>query len=68
MIEKEFWIARDENNELFGYTVKPKRVEDGEIGYFENESACNFMTLDESLFSEITWENSPIKAKIIIEL
>jgi hypothetical protein len=69
MIEKEFWIARDENKYLAGYNNKPKIVEnDIELGYFEDESDCNIMVLDTALFPEITWENSPVKAKIIIEL
>jgi hypothetical protein len=68
IIEKEFWIARDEDKRLVGYTVKPKRIkEDNRVGYFDTENNCDVAVLDKSLYPEITWENSPAKAKVKVK-
>lgn len=64
------WIARDKNNKLYLYRDKP----------FKNDTIfscqCNnirhwdeYFELDESLFTEITFENSPkeVELKLVKE-
>lgn len=59
---KEYWVARDRNGKL--YLIKqeyaPKRI--GDI--FSIDNADDFYRVDEDLFPEVTWENSPKKIKI----
>lgn len=47
------WIARDKNGELCLYKSKPWRC--GQCFDFDEV----FMPMDEDMFPEITWENSP---------
>ena len=56
------WIARDNTTryeQLFGYYEKPEKIDN----CFYGNTCCTF---NENLFPEITFENSPIKVKIVI--
>lgn len=55
----EFWIARDKDDSLFLYDSIPHKTE-----YYEFRSYGNYYKIDDSLFLEVTWENSPRKVKI----
>ena len=50
------WVARDENGMLYLYPDKPKKMRDNwyapKVGY---------MKLDDSLFSEVKWEDEEPK-------
>ena len=57
----EFWIARDVSGELWLYSDKP------EFNPYKNEYESfggDFLVIDNSLFPEVTFENSPQKVKI----
>jgi hypothetical protein len=51
------WIARDKNGELYLYKSEPWRCKEDKNGHFD----CDEMLLpmDEDMYPEITWENSP---------
>lgn len=54
------WVARDEDGSLWIYTGKPTKA----AGMF----ACpwgEMFQIDESVYPEITYENSPIKVKLL---
>ena len=50
------WVARDYDGSLYMYTAKPKKMKDNwyapKVGY---------MKLDDSLFSEVKWEDEEPK-------
>ena len=52
----EAWVARDYDGSLYMYTAKPKKMKDNwyapKVGY---------MKLDDSLFSEVKWEDEEPK-------
>lgn len=59
---KKFWIARDKDGRLYLYTLRPVRI--NEKGYFRS----NFeLRIDSDLFSEVTWENSPVEVELKIK-
>lgn len=65
----EFWIARDKDGELCLYKTKPwKRVN---TTHHNDQFDCDdsFMNIDNDLFPEVTYENSPqeIELKLIKE-
>ncbi len=55
----EMWIARDKNGDLFLFQLEPFRNTDMFMGGV-------FMGIENYLFPEVTWENSP--QKVTIEL
>ena len=59
---RKFWIARDKNGELWGYSDKPIREENEEI-FIRPRSEHSLFSINDGfdLFSEITWENSPVE-------
>jgi len=61
------WIARDKNQRLYVYKNKPER---GWEGFEEDDSyRLTCFEISQTLFPEVTWENSPKKVKSIkIEL
>ena len=59
---KEYWIARDENGELFLYEEQP--VKDERTGRFKVYG--KFFPISFELFPEVTYENSPRKMEINI--
>ena len=56
------WVARDDDRSLWIYTTKP--VKGG--GMFQSCSATGDMfQIDDSVYPEITFENSPIRVKLL---
>lgn len=53
------WVARDGDGSLWIYTTKPR----GECGMFT--SSDGGYQIDGSTYPEITYENSPIKVKLL---
>lgn len=59
------WAARDMDDELYLYTEKPCRIK----RYFgPSDLGCWYLKIDSDYFREITWENSPVKIKLISTL
>ena len=54
------WVARDKDGELYLYDAYPKRGSE----FFGSQFGYNSMVLDESMFPEVTWENSPWKVDL----
>lgn len=67
MEEKELklWIARDKNGELWAYTSVP-RLDKGWGKYFQPTDGESFC-IDEKLYPDITFENSPVEVYLKIE-
>ena len=64
------WIARDDDNgQIVAYDHKP--IRNGYMGYF---TCCIYpfegkaKILDDALFPEITWDNSPVEMELDIKL
>lgn len=60
----ELWIARDKNNELYLYLLEPKRGE-GKFVVSTQSIVGQFIEIDQKLFPDITFENSPQKVKMV---
>jgi len=54
------WVARDEDNSLWIYTTKPHKA----CGMFDCAYGEMFQ-IDASVYPEITYENSPVKVKLL---
>ena len=54
------WVARDEDNSLWIYTTKPNKA----CGMFDCSYGEMFQ-INESVYPEITYENSPVKVKLL---
>ena len=54
------WVARDYDNSLWIYTTKPSKSE----GMFCCRVGEMFQ-IDDSVYPEITYENSPVKVKLL---
>lgn len=52
------WIARDKNGELYLYKSEPWRCKEDKNGHFDCGDEI-LLPMDEDMFPEITWENSP---------
>ena len=62
MNDLDKWIARDKNGLLYIYDEKPRRDEGCEVFYTEFGSGYSFnRCFSDVLFSNVTWENSPIQ-------
>lgn len=59
----ELWIARDKDKRLFLYYAEPIRRSNG----FEEPVTLESFEIDSDLFSEVTWENSPMKVELKIK-
>lgn len=62
----KFWIARDKNNKLYLYREKPFKG-DAIFScqcYNNAKSWDEYFELDESLFPEVTFENSPKEVEL----
>ncbi len=55
------WVARDEDNSLWIYTAKPVEA----CGMFHLGPTGDMFQIDDSVYPEITYENSPIKVKLL---
>ena len=53
----EIWTARDKNGDLFLFRLEPTRDTDVFMGGV-------FMEIENYLFPEVTWENSPQKVEL----
>ena len=56
------YIARDEDGVLFLYDACPVRLTD----FFASQVGYNVMPLEQKLFPEVTWENSPVRVELSI--
>ena len=68
----KFYIARDKDNRLYLYREKPLKSDVIFICQCYNTKPkhwSEYFELDESLFPEITWENSPqeVELKLVKE-
>lgn len=63
------WIARDEDDTLAVFTEEPEKVKRGADDEETFWWGCERMELDEDLFPEVTFENSPqrVELKLIAE-
>ena len=55
------WVARDEDNSLWIYTTKPTKS----CGMFHCRATGDMIQIEEFVYPEITYENSPIKVKLL---
>lgn len=55
------WVARDDDGSLWIYTTKP--IEGG--GMFSCSATGDMFQIDSSVYPEITYENSPVKVKLL---
>jgi len=55
------WIARDKDGQLYQFTHKPEANEKGNFYTLPTEEITDMKKLDNSLYPEVTYENSPIK-------
>lgn len=55
------WVARDEDGSLWLYTVKPVKA----CGMFHCSSVGGMFQIDDLVYPEITFENSPVKVKLL---
>ena len=60
------WIARDKGGELYLYDVCPER----RCVFFWIQFGYTSIMLDENMFPEVTWENSPqeVELKLVNEI
>ena len=67
---KKLWIARDENGALFLYDEKPHLKEENpflSVGVkYKEWIGGRFFCIDDNLFSEVTFENSPKEILMIL--
>ena len=56
------WIARDEDRELFLYSKKPIKFD----RCFAPKNGRGILMIDEQLFPEVTFENSPVEVELKI--
>lgn len=56
----ELWIARNCNNCLYMYDERPKQHN----GFFSSSDWCIIYPIDDDLFPEVTFENSPKKVEL----
>lgn len=63
----KMWIARNQDGSLWLHEEKPSLVYDDELRgwYYECGSFLDFY--DESLFPEVTFENSPVEVELVIK-
>lgn len=54
------WVARDKDGEVYLYDAYPEKKSE----YFVYRAGYNTMKLDEKLFPEVTWENSPVRVEL----
>ena len=59
----KLWIARDKDGDMDGnlhlFSSKPERVRSHFVDYYTDKWSIN-----ENLFPEVTWENSPQQVEI----
>lgn len=60
----EFWIARRKSKKLYLFFGKPQQIDNGRWFILNNNYVDRGIKIDENLFPEITFENSPKQVKI----
>lgn len=55
------WVARDDDGSLWIYTTKPRKCD----GMFCASASGDMIPIDDSVYPEITYENSPVKVKLL---
>ena len=64
----KFWIARDSDNELFLFESEPVlRGCKNHLWYEPLDKFERCSKLDEFLFPEVTFENSPMEVELVIK-
>lgn len=56
------WVARDEDGTLWIYDGKPREA----FGMFHCGSIGDLLQIDGSAYPDITYENSPVKVKLML--
>lgn len=59
------WIARDLDGDLWLYNRKPVKKSWG--GFIPIDDDCDIMPIDNDLYPEVTYENSPKEVELIIK-
>lgn len=57
------WVARDKDGELWLYNNKPVKTDFA--GIFHNGPLGDGMPIDDRIYPEITYDNSPVKIKLL---
>lgn len=63
----ELWIARDKDRELCLFYGKKPEINGDSFWYGNLPYPTKYIKLDENLFPEVTWENSPMKVELKIK-
>ena len=58
-----FWIARDEGGCLHIFSSKPEKIRTHFGDFYEDK-----WIIDENLFPEVTFENSPLEVELNLKL
>ena len=53
------WISRDADGGLFMFSQKPERQDNWFVAVKNKPEPLSWWELPESLFPDVTWENSP---------
>lgn len=61
MESNDFWLARDKDGPLFLYDEEPVRSTD----MFTISKQGNYMPISQEKYTNVTWENSPVKLKLV---
>ena len=59
----KMWIARDLGGELVLYDRKPYKKDN----YWGCDDKCDFMPMNDRLFPEVTFDNSPQEVELVIK-
>jgi hypothetical protein len=62
----EMWLACDGDGDLYVYACKPYRIQAFGNWGWKSPYVGDSMRLKSELFPEVTFENSPVKARIVI--
>ena len=69
VVEIEGWVARDEDGYISLYQEKPTRsLNSSKTGYWWDDETASHIDLPTTSFPSVTWENSPKKVKLKIEI
>ena len=59
----KLWIARDESGGLWMFESKPIKVRES----FTQQPLSQIYSIDDNLFPEVTFENSPMEVEIVLK-
>ena len=65
---KEYWIARDFNGDLYLYDKKPIKPKVYSRCFHPVDGSNEYYKIDERLFPEITFENSPQIVTMVVKV